>query len=232
MPLSGKFAKDAETFCSASTTLDHISGRLQPSQGGRRTVWWNGRGEDTTATPPQKQHNDKAAAGRGMAPSSHGRVYLNGIDSYLYVHLRPSASPCTTTSFRRRRRRPRTPRRAHPKWPLPGLSWSPGLSMLSHRRCNDHLREVHPTWPLPGISKLQRRNTTDLDGGGDAHSTTSHFFHDREGRSAQQRRRGIAGTLWDPSLTYGGAEPRPFPRLRKLQLGLCEERTVHDVFFF
>ena len=126
MPLSGKFAKDAETFCSASATLDHFSGRLQPSQGGRRTLWWNGRGEDTTATPPQKKHNDKAATGRGMAPSSHGRVCLNGIDSIFYVHLRPSASPCITTSFRRRRRRPRKSRRVHPKWPLPGLSWSPG----------------------------------------------------------------------------------------------------------
>jgi hypothetical protein len=41
-------------------------------------LWWNGRGEDATAKPPQKKHNDKAAAGRGMAPSSHGRVYLNG----------------------------------------------------------------------------------------------------------------------------------------------------------
>ena len=74
VPHSGKFVRDAETFCSASATLDHISGRLQPSQGGRRTLWWNGRGEDATATPPQKKHNYKATTGRGMAPSSRGRA--------------------------------------------------------------------------------------------------------------------------------------------------------------
>jgi hypothetical protein len=70
--------------------------------------------------------------------------------------------------------------------------------MFSHRRCNDHLREVHPTWPLPGISKLQRRKTTDLDGGGDAHSATPHFFHDRRGDRLYREDEGLLvlfGTL-------------------------------------
>ena len=156
-------------------------------------MWWNGRGEDATATPPQKKHNCKATAGRGMAPSSHGRACLNGIGSMFHVHLPPSASPCVTTSFRRRRRRPRKSRLVHPKWPLPGLSWSPGLSMSSHRRCNDHLREVHPVWPLPGISKLKRRIFFDPDGGG-GRPTFYFSFFSRGGEPARRGKRGVSGT--------------------------------------
>lgn len=71
-------AKTAEIY-PAVATLDPSSGRLQPSLGGRRIVWRNVRGKETTAPPSQKNHTTKA--GRGMVPAPHGRAYLNGTDS-------------------------------------------------------------------------------------------------------------------------------------------------------
>ena len=118
MPPPSRSIKTAEIRPAVANHGDN-SRRRQPSQGGRRMLWWKGRGTSADC-PPQKQHTNKA--GGGSVPAPNGRVYLNGTDSKLYLHLPPSTTPCTTISFRRCRRRHRPTRRVHPNWPLPGLS--------------------------------------------------------------------------------------------------------------
>jgi hypothetical protein len=142
----------------ASVSLGINLGRLRPSQGPRRTSWWN------SSCPPGKIRTKRKSAGR--VPVSERVVCHNGVYSKYFVLLPPSLSQAVTSPYDC----------LHPQHELRQCSKSRASHLSPNRRKKSqqwqdpdtgpplaapprHARCAHPMWPLPGTSLLQRRHS-------------------------------------------------------------------------